>query len=498
MIRRAAVSLALIASFNLAGCSSRSPEAAVVAPTPNLSDAEIRYGVAPTRNSQVVYQPDVIIPEGGANAVRSVSANGLTWTIDATAPHASELAEGKIFFITGRGVGRVLHIDRNGGDLSVTLGPVQLTDVIQQAHLSGTQALDPSMMRAYSAPDWPGAEAEPIGEVTPVGAPDRRVADVQPIFASFEHPLQVAQAGFPGGQLPALGPPKELSTKTFSFNPFSGGGLGANFYFPSMNYGKARVRAQGSIMIHLNKPFISWDITITPQGIKTAKLEVHNAAGLTVHFEASTSSGFTPEDNKKGQVFLPMDLSLPLGGPVPLAVTIHQEFALRTAFSAKESTLTATGDYNFDGSLKVECTYGSCTASAPTSFKIEQSLINSISGPSLGVNAIVIAYEGRVIVGLGSFGFVTGPYFGYGVSLGTTKGSDASAFIQTCRQADMNVWARVGVGYAIPQVVARIINFFLNAIHVKPIASVGGPGKVVTIYDKHERDGCGGDPNAAK
>ena len=30
----------------------------------SLTPAEIQYGIAPTRNDQVTYQPDVIIPEG--------------------------------------------------------------------------------------------------------------------------------------------------------------------------------------------------------------------------------------------------------------------------------------------------------------------------------------------------------------------------------------------------------------------------------------------------
>ena len=478
---RRAASLILALIFGSSGCGAHkdSVDQAVQAPV-TLSAAEIQYGVAPTRNHEVTYQPDVVIPEGGASAVRSVSTNGLTWTIDAAAPHAGELLPGKIMFITGRGVGRVLGVTREGGDLSVTLGPVELTDVIQQAHLSGNQVLDPNAMRAYTAPDWPGAEAEPIGAAPASG--------VRPRFASFEQP-QLAQVGIP---VPGLGPPKELNTKTFAFNPFLGEGLGANFYFPSLNYNQAPVRAQGSIMLHMSKPYVSWDINITPQGIETAKLEVHNAAGLTIHFEASTSEQFTTKDNQKQQVFLPMDLSLPLGGPVPLALTLHQEFALRTAFSAKKSTLTATGDYGFEGSLKLECHYKTCQGSAPAAFTLRQSLIDSMNGASMGVNGLIIAYEGRVIVGIGAFGFVTGPYIGYGVSVGATRGSDTTAFIQTCRQADLNVWARVGVGYAIPQVVAKILNFFLRAFNAKEISSVGGPGVTTTVTSQHQRVGCGG------
>ena len=60
-----------------------------------LAEADLRYGVAPTRNSDVEYQTDVIIPGGGAQAVRSASADGLTWNIDANAPGAADLVPGR-------------------------------------------------------------------------------------------------------------------------------------------------------------------------------------------------------------------------------------------------------------------------------------------------------------------------------------------------------------------------------------------------------------------
>ena len=65
----------------------------------------------------------------------------------------------RFFFITGRGVGRILAQTRTGDDLALTLGPVELTDVVQEAHLSGTHvAIDPSAMYSYSAPGLSGRD----------------------------------------------------------------------------------------------------------------------------------------------------------------------------------------------------------------------------------------------------------------------------------------------------------------------------------------------------
>jgi hypothetical protein len=125
-----------------------------------MSDAEVRYGMAPTRNDNVVYQDDVIIVGHGADDVRSVSNDGLTWTINAQADHAEELQPGKIMFITSRGVGRILGVQQNNDGLGVTLGPVDLTDVIKETQMSFDLPLDLSGMIAYSAPDFPGSSVE--------------------------------------------------------------------------------------------------------------------------------------------------------------------------------------------------------------------------------------------------------------------------------------------------------------------------------------------------
>src|SRR4051812_15141031 len=80
-----------------------------------LTAAEQKYGVAPTPDPTVTYQADVIVVGGGADAIRAQSPNGFIWTIDAGAPHAADLAAGKIMFLTNRAVGRVLDVRKEGG-----------------------------------------------------------------------------------------------------------------------------------------------------------------------------------------------------------------------------------------------------------------------------------------------------------------------------------------------------------------------------------------------
>ena len=73
--------------------------------------------------------------ENGDKAIKSVATDGMTWTFDANAPQVSDFQEGKVVFATGRAVGRVLSLKRQGDSVSVILGPVQLTDVIRNGQL---------------------------------------------------------------------------------------------------------------------------------------------------------------------------------------------------------------------------------------------------------------------------------------------------------------------------------------------------------------------------
>jgi hypothetical protein len=122
-----------------------------------MSEAETRFGVSPRLDKRVTYQPDVIVMEQGAEAIREPSTDGFTWTIDANAQGASDIEPGKIVFATGRVVGRVLKVARKGNNLDVTLGPVELTDVIQEAHIDYNGTIDPAKMIVYVAPPgYPG------------------------------------------------------------------------------------------------------------------------------------------------------------------------------------------------------------------------------------------------------------------------------------------------------------------------------------------------------
>jgi len=482
-----------------------------------LPEAEFRYGVSPTRNSAVRYQPDVVLIEHGAEAIRGAGSDGLTWTLAADAPHAAELVPGKILFASSRAVGRVLAIRRSGDELTVTLGPVALTDVIRDATLRYDGPLDLSSMIAYTAPDYPGAWAEgpkliqssdagSKGETTVALASLSSNGALTPMRAAWlvngpssapwseadrarfrslmlGHEIQAPSPGQGQGSAeapaPAVGPPPQVSIGDFEMTPFCCGGLGIKVVHNAEN-----VKILAFAVLRLQQPSLHFNLDIQAGKVRTAEVQLWGASGLTVQFEAGTPVGVS--GNIRRTFFVPVDLSIPIIGlAVPFAVNVRQTFLLETAFSAQNSTLKAIGDYAFQGHIYMGYHQGSWGAGAPTSLTSRYNLANTLGGTSVGVNGLVMGYGGRVIVGIGAFGFVTGPYLGYNTSVGVTRGSNLNAIlVPRCRSSVLDISMKVGIGYSIPQPVTNAINFLLRALNVKTIESEGGIGHTEPVVHK--------------
>jgi hypothetical protein len=95
---------------------------------------------------------------------------------------------------------------------------------------------------------------------------------------------------------------------------------------------------------------------------------------------------------------------------------------------------------------------------------------------SLGMSAMVMAFKARAIVGIGAFGFVTGPYLEYATSIGVSKNSPAAGsalMLPECRNANLIADLNGGVGYHVPHTVTSAINVILRVFNLS-VPSVGG------------------------
>jgi hypothetical protein len=409
-----------------------------------LSIAEQNYGIAPILDPSVIYQPDVIIVGGGADAIRAQSSNGFVWTIDGSAPHAAELVAGKIFFMTGRAVGRVLDVRKDAGNLVIVVGPVNLNEVIREAHIELDMPLDFGEAIAYSLPDLPGRVVSLARASTDGDAAIRPVAFV-------------AESGSTGDS--GAAPPGSDVSKLvkFRFAPFANSsGIGVE---GGSDAGDLTLYARAAL--RFTAPKLTGKIDVTPAGTDTW-VELSGGAGLSWKFAVGTKVGRSA--NVNGILEPAIDLSIPIGGPVPLSATIRHRLRIQTALGVTNSTLSATGDYTFKGSFKIGYVGKKWAVKGPTEFSATQSMVQTAAGVSLGASGVDLADQVKVIVGIGAAGFTAGPFFRLTSAVGLFKGSSLGMI--ECKEATIVVSLGGGLGYQIPKSVASIINSFLSALKI--------------------------------
>jgi hypothetical protein len=434
-----------------------------------LSVAEQKYGIAPIPGPSVTYQPDVIVVGGGGDAIRAQSSNGFIWTIDAKAPRASELMPGKIFFMTNRAVGRVLDVRQDGGNLVVVLGPVNLTDVVQEAHLEIHTPIDFDEAIAYSSPELPGR----VVSLARVSTGDE--ATVTP--AVF-----VAESG-------SAGDSDNVNLPDFTVIPIVNRfGIGVEG-----SSSKGGLTAYARATLHMAAPTFDAHIDITPAGgVEQASLALSGAAGLTWKFAVGTKVGRS--SNVNGLLQPDTDFSIPIGGlgPLPVALTVRQRVLVKTALSAKNTTLSATGRYTFNGSFIVGVVNNAWTVKGPVDFSTETNMMKTADGITLGASGLDLADEVKVIAGIGVHGFAAGPYFRVTSALGVFKGSSLGMI--SCKEATIDVKLSGGVGYVIPKTITAFFNAVLSGLNIKyridGEGSLQSGGSLTLFNDTSTLHGC--------
>lgn len=534
------------------------PGATVIHPLDphTLTDSQIKFGVAPRRDPSVEYQPDIILMENGDKAIKSVASDGLTWTFDANAPQVSDFQEGKVVFATGRAVGRVLSLNRQGNSVKVILGPVQLTDVIRNGHFEMNENVDLNNMISYVAPDYPQPsdpdqpKASLGGQISPdhveermvlsrlsrngkwapramvrsfadghressyqagrhwspTGAHTQRLAPrrVRSSFGgarlvrtgghSFQMPGAAGVQGIQPFQIPQepFDPPKLLGQLPLvdlkndgRVIPLAGsdGGVGVEY---DLDQQGLKVRASGSITMRNSGIAFFLDIK---NGFKSCGIRLKGNIGVKLHLNASADRDFRANFHKK--LWLPIDLSIPVGGAVPLSLTFNSSLLIETAFSARTSVLNAEGEYSLGAGMDAGYWANEWRLNFSHHVDTRTEIGNSVEGISIGINSVVMGFDVRAMVGIGSFGFNAGVYMAFRFS-GTALKAPNTAF--ACKQGTIDINLDTGVGYSIPKWVTDAINFFLGPFTSKRVEPAGtflrGPTRQLYQHVTQIPEGC--------
>ncbi len=452
-----------------------------------LSGSELRFGASPTAVAGVVYQPDVVVIQGGAAAVREVSGSGMTWTIDANAPGASELAVGKIMLATSFGTGRILKLTKNGGDDVVVLGPVSITDLIRDADLGTSAPIPIGNALAYTTPSAPGAAVDDVrdplapttesglahhtaarsptsasGTVAFVGT--RESADrVTGLFA----PVSGAKAEGSGASIlpPPSATPDAVGAGDFQVTPLCcAGGVGVH-----VGYDKGDGRLGATLTLKMDQPTVSFRLEVSHGKLLEATVQVHGAGGVEVAIDAATRS--SAGDFRGKRVHVPETLTIPLAGfGVPLVLSLNQDFSASMQLTG-ESSFHTKGGYRVSGDLGFGYRNGSPSVIG-TALAVEDPMTANTRVLGLASGVITLGWSLKVSIGVGVLGFSAGVW--YSLDVGLTVVADGLSLTAGCVRDALLVAGRYGVGWTVPQAVVAVLNFFLQAVHADTITASGG------------------------
>lgn len=446
------------------GSSAAASPAPAVTSAMSQGDALLTYGYGPSASPAVTFQPDVVVVGGGASSIRWASADGHTWAIDPAAPGASKLQVGSVMLLTSRAVGRVIGLQDQDGSRVVTVGPVQLTELFYDANFNLSQPVDLGSMAYQALPETPGdlttpsssASADPAGNLSDNGASPSPGALVMPAvrFASY-------RSGWTTPEIPAgphapatvkqLPPASEACQEVtiggkWSLKPCtSGSQISVDVsYEPGAGNGGSGLKFSGSVILKADAPQLKANVDIQKGKLANPTVVLDGIKGIDVNLGAGTANG--AKDDGKFKLEIPIEVEEPIPPSpatlgIPMNVVLEFKVLVEVAMSGNNSTLTAGASYNLDGEIGVRD--GQVVSPNLT---VNKSILDSISGITLGPSGVVFAAKFKLHVGVGMEGFIAGPYATTTFSVGVTKGSVLGSPIANCMGASIGLWVGAGAG----------------------------------------------------
>lgn len=429
-----------------------------------LHGNELHYGESVRPTPGIVYQPNVVIIGDGADAVRSVSSDGLVWTIDAGAPGASDLAVGKIMLATTFGAGRVLKLTRSGDTDQVVLGPVTITDVIRDGELRSSAPVPLSDALVYTTPGQPSVAPAPSQHTTQSTA--ERPLTPASQAAGFANSSQ-ALPSVPTGQLPVpTHGSGTVSASDFRLSPFFDGNDGG----VHIGYSKNGARLQATFGMHFIAPYATFVIKVDNGGLDEASVQLHGGVSIKLAFAAATME--TADLPGGTTVAIPATIAFPLNFGLPLTLTLTQTFYMSLQLEGRAS-LSTHGEYRLTGTIGFGYRAGHPFASSLSSGLIDPMTAHTMS-LSVGTNAITVAWGLKIGVGVGALGFEASAWYELYFSASLVAAPTEDVLNPGCVKDSIYIGGRYGIGWRVPQVVVAVVNAFFSLLGVNPIAAQGG------------------------
>jgi hypothetical protein len=458
------------ASASSQSAAANSRQSAAAPNAPDLDAAVLAYGYGPEPNAHVTWQPDVVVVGGGPKAIRGVET-GLRWILDANAPGARDLAPGKVMFVTSRAVGRIVDVESRGSTLAVRVAPVALTDVLRDAHIDFDRAIPFESLRFYRLdaiappvvrnPDGSIATAQPAlwyrnsgrGSFLPVTVQSGSVADKfagKVSIGDWEVEPYLRKSVKMKDTTDAVGRVSSDRRSGFQF------GLKLQRSVRSV----AGLKLGGDVNLYGSQLHVRSHTNVVGGQVDRSTFVIDGVEGVEVALLGGVANGSS--DNVKARLELPFELTTDLPpsftGGVPMVMHWKMKMLVETAFSGRNSTLQAHGNYALQGPLGID----GGTVQTPT-LSVVEPMLPSIKGITIGPSGIVFAVEFRALLGFGIPNAMAGPYGKMIVAVGVSRGSALGVSLADCRSVTLKVDGGIGVG----AVVDPGVWSFLKALNVR-------------------------------
>jgi hypothetical protein len=417
---------ALTLVFALAtGCARKGQdESTSASAAPPRTDAVAAYGYGPKPNPRVTYQPDVVLMSGGPDIIRSVSKDGLTWTIDGKAKEARDLVPGRIMFASTRAVGRVVDVERRGDDLAVSVTPVSLTELVRNANLRVEQRLSSPVVAHYEVPteDVYYTSTRPLED-------DPGTGRFLPVVTTTE------SSSYSGKFLERYGfevePFIKSAEKSGEDKTESVGEIGVKI---GRRVGESTMKVSAILSLSGKDIRVRANFIIVDGKMQDASsFVIEGVERLDVGFVSGSGDASTLKLRLRDG-FIDTGFNIIEDG-IPFAVSFKAKVYMELAFSSGNSTLSAQGAYNVSGPIGFE----RGAVQKPT-ITLRKSLLQSVEGSTPGPAGVVTAVEFRLLAGLGNKDVaVAGGYGKVVVSIGVSQGSAFGLPLAQCRGVTFKV-----------------------------------------------------------
>jgi len=465
---------------------SATPVAFTGAP-PMLEGAELRYGASAAPTDDVVLQPDVVVLPDGAEAVVEASSDGMIWTLDGDADGVRDLRQGDVLLATSMAAGRVLAVQEAGDDVRVALGPVALTDIIRDGDLSAEEPVGVEQFQAYATPDQPGLETETEGEPEPG---DAEGGGVQNLTGARHRALMLPmQPKLPPLPSPSTTPPTGV-VGGWRTTPICCTDNGVH-----VTYGQNGANIQATAGIKFTTPSVTFRLKIGGGKLIDAAAKLNGAASLKFGISAAVENSAASFRGGRVQVPVNIQIPVPIAG-IPFTIGFQQIFSINLGLSGK-AWLATEGEYALGGSLGFSVRNGKPQVDTPTLTTINSALQN-INSLAVAPSGLTFAYALKTSIGVGVPGLNAGIWYQLSAALGfATSGAQLDPIqgtsLVSCKTVSLSVLGRYGVGFTIPKLVAKALNFFLNdvlKVNVTPIPETAGPSWGPTTFFNQSTPPC--------